>query len=83
MGAVVVGGGVGVGLEDVGVGDAVGDGVAVGVGVGVAVGAGVGEGAGVTVIVMTFESAGLDVASPVQFTLNCQVPGPELKPKSR
>jgi hypothetical protein len=57
--------------------------VNVGVGVGVEEGVGVGEGFGVTVIVTVLEVAGLDVSSPVQFTLSCHVPVPELNPKSR
>ena len=42
-----------------------------------------GEGYGVTVIVTGLEVAFVVVASPGQITLICQIPGPELNPKSR
>ena len=85
-GVVKVGKGVAVGEgsgEGVGVGEVVGVGVGEGIGVGEVVGVGVGEGIGVTVMVTVLEVAFVDVASPGQKTRICQVPGPELNPKSR
>jgi hypothetical protein len=58
----------------VGVGEGLGEGDGVGVGVGVGVGDGVGVGVGVTVTVTTLDVTELDVASPGQFTLICQMP---------